>query len=49
MRIKKSKAPIIKIDNSLERYKVLPIFQDKVDKANKILKEVGIPNEKLKR
>ena len=35
--------PIVRIDNSLARYKSLPIFQDKVDKANEVLRTVGLP------
>jgi small-conductance mechanosensitive channel len=33
----------IKIDNSLDEYKTMPIFQDKVDKANIALKRIGLP------
>lgn len=35
--------PIVRIDNSLEKYKKMPIFQDKVDKANETLRTVGLP------
>jgi hypothetical protein len=38
-----SKLPIIRIDSSLEKYKTLPIFQEKVDDANVVLKKVGLP------
>ena len=41
--LNKKKAPIVRIDDSLEKYKNLPIFQEKVDKANEILKTVGLP------
>jgi len=37
------KVPIVRIDNSLEKYKNMPIFQDKVDKANEMLRTVGLP------
>ena len=37
------KTPIVRIDNSLEKYKAMPIFQDKVDKANEVLRVVGLP------
>ncbi len=37
------KNPIVRIDNSLEKYKNMPIFQDKVDKANEVLRTVGLP------
>lgn len=41
--LNKRKAPIIVIDNSLEKFKNMPIFQDKVDKANEMLRTVGLP------
>ena len=41
--LNKSKVPIIRIDNSLEKFVTLPLFQDKVDKANEILRTVGLP------
>jgi hypothetical protein len=41
--LNKRKAPIVRIDKSLEKYKNLPIFQDKVDKANEILLKTGLP------
>ena len=31
------------IDKSLEKYIDMPIFQDKVDKANEMLRTVGLP------
>lgn len=37
------KTPIIRIDNSLDKYKTMPIFQDKVDMANEVLRKVGLP------
>ena len=37
------KIPIVRIDNSLEKYKTMPIFQEKVDKANEMLRTVGLP------
>jgi len=41
--LNKSKVPIVSIDNSLEKFVNLPLFQDKVDKANEILRTVGLP------
>ena len=41
--INQKKVPIVRIDNSLEKFKKMPIFQDKVDKANEVLKKVGLP------
>ena len=40
------KVPIVRINNSLEKYKKLPIFQDKVDKANEMLRTIGMPDLK---
>jgi hypothetical protein len=37
------KTPIVRIDNTLEKYKNMPIFQEKVDKANEMLRTVGLP------
>ena len=45
----KRKVPVVIIDNSLKEYKNLPIFQDKVDKANEMLRRVALPKEKKKR
>ena len=42
------KIPIVRIDNSLEKYKNMPIFQDKVDKANEMLRTVGLPKIAVK-
>ena len=41
--LNKRKTPIVRIDNSLDKYKDMPLFQDKVDKANEVLKRVGLP------
>ena len=37
------KVPIVRIDNSLEKYKNMPIFQEKLDLANEVLRTVGPP------
>ena len=42
------KTPIVRIDNSLEKYKTMPIFQDKVDKANEMLRTIGLPKSMTK-
>ena len=41
--LNKSKVPIVRIDNSLEKFVNIPLFQDKVDKTNEILRTVGLP------
>ena len=37
------KIPIVRIDKSLEKYLDMPIFQDKVEKANEALRTIGLP------
>jgi hypothetical protein len=49
MNVKKingKKTPIITIDNSLEKFNDQPLFQDKVDKANEVIRKVGLPKKK---
>jgi hypothetical protein len=41
--LNKTNLPIIRIDDSLEKYKKMPLFQEKIDKANETLKKVGLP------
>jgi hypothetical protein len=45
-KLNKKKIPIVTIDNSLEKYKNEPLFQEKVDKANEVLRRVGLPKKK---
>ncbi|MBL0309120.1 MAG: hypothetical protein IPP77_05425 [Bacteroidetes bacterium] len=47
--LNKSKVPIVRIDPSLEKFKNTPVFQDKVDKANEILRVVGLPKPPQKK
>jgi len=47
--LNKRKTPVVLIDNSLKKYKDLPIFQEKVDKANEMLRNVGLPKTESKR
>ena len=44
----KRKVPSVIIDNSLEKYNDMPIFQKKVDKANEMLRTVGLPKQWIK-
>ena len=44
--LNKSKLPIVRIDNSLEKYKDKVLFKDKLDKANKMLKDTGLPKSR---
>ncbi len=41
--LNKRKIPIVKIDNSLRQYREKPLFQDKVENANKVLAAVKLP------
>ena len=41
---KESKKPtIIKVDKNLDKYLKKDLFKEKVDKANEVLKNVGLP------
>lgn len=40
-----SRVPIVRIDNSLEKYRGLSIAPDKLRKANEMLKKVGLPKQ----
>jgi hypothetical protein len=41
--LNKSKSPVVRIDNSLEKYRGKVISKDKLDKANDMLKTTGLP------
>jgi hypothetical protein len=41
--LNKKKTPIVKIDNSLEKFRGKILFPEKLQQANEILKKVGIP------
>lgn len=41
--LKDKKIPIVRIDNSLEKYVKMPLFQEKVEKANEALRTIGLP------
>jgi hypothetical protein len=43
--LKKRKIPIVKIDNSLNKYDEIIMFPDKLEKANEMLKKVGLPKQ----
>ena len=46
--LNEKKIPIVRIENSLKKYKAMPIFQEKVDKANETLRTVGLPKGAIK-
>ena len=41
--LNESKVPIVRINNELKKYKTMPIFQEKVDEANEMLRTIGLP------
>jgi hypothetical protein len=41
--IKKRKTPIVVIDKSLNKLNRVVLFPEKVEKANQMLKEIGLP------
>jgi len=41
--LKKRKTPIVKIDSSLNQYDEKVLFPKKLEKANQMLKKVGLP------
>lgn len=43
--IKKRKIPIVKIDSSLNKYDDIVLFPDKLEKANEMLRKVGLPKQ----
>ena len=44
--LNKKYLPVVQIDRSLERFRNHPAFQEKVDKANEMLRTVGLPKHK---
>lgn len=43
--IKRRKTPIVVIDKTLNTLNDVVLFPDKVDKANQMLKEIGLPKK----
>ncbi|MFM9840226.1 MAG: hypothetical protein ACKVOQ_18310 [Cyclobacteriaceae bacterium] len=44
-KIKSKKIPIVRIDKSLNQYKNVVLFPDKLEKANEMLRTVGLPKQ----
>jgi len=44
--LNKAKLPIVTIDSALEKYKEKVLFKEKLDKANEVLRSVGLPKKK---
>ena len=47
--INKKKVPIVQIDKSLNKYNNIVLFPDKLEKANEMLRTVGLPKLKTKK
>ena len=43
--LKKRKIPIVKIDKSLNKYDDVVLFPEKLEKANEMLRKVGLPKQ----
>ena len=43
--IKKRKIPIVRVDESLNKYDDKILFPDKLEKANEMLKKIGLPKQ----
>lgn len=43
--IKKRKIPIVRVDKSLNTYDDKILFPDKLEKANEMLRKVGLPKQ----
>lgn len=43
--IKKRKVPIVRVDESLNKYDDKILFPDKLEKANEMLRKVGLPKQ----
>ena len=43
--IKKRKIPIVRIDKSLNMYDDKILFPDKLEKANEMLRKIGLPKQ----
>ena len=43
--LKKRKVPIVRIDKSLNKYKDVVLFPAKLERANEMLRTVGLPKQ----
>ena len=43
--IKNRKTPIVRVDSSLNKYDDKILFPDKLEKANEMLRKVGLPKQ----
>lgn len=47
--LNKNKVPIVRIDKSLNKYDEIVLFPDKVEKANEMLRTIGLPKIQKKK
>lgn len=47
--LNKRKIPIVRIDKSLNKYNNVVLFPEKLEKANEMLRKVGLPKQVLSR
>ena len=47
--INKKKVPIVQIDKGLNKYNNVVLFPEKLEKANEMLRLVGLPKTKIKK
>ena len=43
--LKKRKVPIVRIDKSLNKFDNIVLFPEKLEKANEMLRNVGLPKQ----
>jgi len=43
--LKKRKIPIVRVDEALNQYDSQILFPDKLEKANEMLKKIGLPKQ----
>ncbi len=43
--LKKRKVPIVKLDKALNQYDDVVLFPEKLEKANEMLRKVGLPKQ----
>ena len=47
--LNKKKVPVVRIDKSLNKYSNVVLFPDKVEKANEMLRTIGLPKLETKK
>jgi hypothetical protein len=45
--LNKKKVPVVRIDMSLNKYSHVILFPEKLEKANEMLRTIGLPKEAL--